>query len=424
VDLGEIRRLPQFQDVDFSLDRDISFDEFMLALRQMKNCKAPGEDGVPADIWKYGGVRVQQELFNIICRVWSDGQVPLCWRGATICMLFKKGDRSICDNYRGISLLVVAGKIFSRILANRIYGHCDQVLPEAQCGFRQGRSTTDMIFSFRQLQEKAAEHHVGLYAVFLDLTQAYDLTNRDGMFTVLSKVGLPPKVLELIAEMHKGTHASVRVDGKLSEQFEITNGVRQGCVLAPLLFIVFLAGVLRHAFETCVDEDLLDAVYIRSRKGVMFASARLLKSCPDRVNQLVRDFLFADDLALVAHTEAALQQFVSQFSDSCRVFGLVISIKKSEVMVQAPPKALPPLPAKPQIRIGDSVLKVVPKFTYLGSVISDNLSLDAEIANRIRKAAGIFVGLFDRVFGRPQLRVQTKVNMYNATVLPTLLYGC
>src|ERR1044072_3212788 len=92
---------------------------------------------------------------------------------ATIVTIYKrKGNKSICGNYRGISLLSIAGKILTRIILVRLLNFiAGKVLPEAQCGFRPKRKTSDMIFAARQIQEKCREQHKDLYTVFIDLTK-------------------------------------------------------------------------------------------------------------------------------------------------------------------------------------------------------------------------------------------------------------
>ncbi|KAI0213003.1 hypothetical protein LSAT2_002055, partial [Lamellibrachia satsuma] len=106
----------------------------------------------------------------------NEGTVPQEMRDATIVTLYKnKGDRSDCNNYRGISLLSIVGKAFARVLLIRLQKLASRVYPESQCGFRAGRSTIDMIFSVRQLQEKCREQGMPLYVAFIDLTKAFDL---------------------------------------------------------------------------------------------------------------------------------------------------------------------------------------------------------------------------------------------------------
>ena len=113
-------------------------------------------------------------------------------RDAKIVTLFKyKGDRSDCNNYRGISLLSVVGKVFAQVVLARVQILADCIYPESQCSFRSGRSTVDMIVSVRQLQEKCREQQQPLYLAFISLTKTFDLVSRTGLFKLLAKNRLP-----------------------------------------------------------------------------------------------------------------------------------------------------------------------------------------------------------------------------------------
>jgi len=96
----------------------------------------------------------------------------------------RKGDRAVCDNHRGISLLFIASKVLARVLLNRLNGHvnCSNVIPESQCGFRSGRGTMNMIFTAKQVPEKCREQHQDLLMVFVDLTKAFDSVDRAGLW--------------------------------------------------------------------------------------------------------------------------------------------------------------------------------------------------------------------------------------------------
>ena len=110
-------------------------------------------------------------------------------RDAKTVTLFKnKGDRSDCNNYWGISLLSVVGKVFARVLLARLQILADRIYPESQCGFRSGRSTVNMIFSVRQLQEKCRQQQYPLYLAFIDLTKAFDMINGTGLFKLFEKI--------------------------------------------------------------------------------------------------------------------------------------------------------------------------------------------------------------------------------------------
>ena len=113
-------------------------------------------------------------------------------------------ERSHCNNYCGIPLLSIIGKAYARVILKRLQLLAERVYPEAQCGFRAGRSTIDMVFSVRQLQEKCREQKKTLYLAFIDLTKAFDLVSRDGLFSLLQKIGCPPKLLSIIISFHLG----------------------------------------------------------------------------------------------------------------------------------------------------------------------------------------------------------------------------
>ena len=125
--------------------------------------------------------------------------MPDDFRDALIVSLYKnKGCKSDCRNYRVISLLSIAGKIFARVILNRLVTVLEQNLPEVQCGFRPGRGTVDMIFAMRQLQEKCIEQNTPLFSVLIDLTKTFDTVNREALWTVLERIGCPPKFISML----------------------------------------------------------------------------------------------------------------------------------------------------------------------------------------------------------------------------------
>ena len=147
-------------------------------------------DEIPANVWKHGGNSTFSRQHQLIPNAWEVGYVPQAWKDASIVIINKKGDRTDCENYRGNSLLSIAGKIFARILFNRLSTHITPgVVPETQCGFRGNQSTVDMIFCLRQLQEKCIEQDRPLCMVFVDFRKAFDAVGRTGLWQLLRKYG-------------------------------------------------------------------------------------------------------------------------------------------------------------------------------------------------------------------------------------------
>ena len=186
-----------------------------------------------------------------------------------------------------------------------------------------------MIFSLRQLQEKCKEQHRPLYIAFIDLTKAFDLVSRDGLFKVLPKIGCPPKLQSMIESFHTDKKGTMQLNCRSSEPFKIRRGVKQGCVLATTLFGIFFGLLLKHAFDTTTE-----GIYLRTGSdGRLFNLARLRANTKVR-EVIIRDMLFADDAAVVAHTHDELQSLMDCFSQACNDFGLTSSLKKTNVLVQ------------------------------------------------------------------------------------------
>ena len=413
-----IDRLPQ-EPIKEELNIPPSSEEVSKAIKQLSSGKAPGPDSIPAEVYKSGGPTLLTRLTELFQSMWEREQLPQEFRDATIIHIYKrKGDRRSCDNHRGISLLSIAGKILARVLLNRLLvlledGLC---LPESQSGFRVGRGTTDMIFAARQLQEKCVEQHRGLYTAFVDLTKAFDTVSRNGLWRIMGKFGCPDRFIAIVRQFHEGMTARVLDDGDPSEPFPVTNGVKQGCVLAPTLFSMVFSAMLQDAFK-----DSHSGINIKYRCDGKLLNIRRMQAVTKVKETIIRDLLFADDCALNAPNETEMQHQINRFSTGCDNFGLTISTKKTEVMYQpAPGDAY----HEPCITVKGQKLHAVEQFTYLGSTLSRTANNDIEVNHRISKASSAFGRLRDNVWERRGITLTTKLKVYRAVVLTTLLYGC
>ena len=218
----------QKRSVNTALGEKPTMDEMVRAIKGLKDGKAPGGDGIPAEVWKYGGANLFNTLHKWIIKIWEEGHVPPVWKDANIGTIYKKRDRTECGNFRGISLLSAAGKIFARILLNRLSSHITiEVVPETQCDFRSSRSTVDMIFCLRQLQEKCIEQDRPLYIVFVDFTKACDTVGRTGLWQLLRKYGCHEKFTTMIESLHTGMMVKSGMEGRCYDK-RCHAGVRTG----------------------------------------------------------------------------------------------------------------------------------------------------------------------------------------------------
>ena len=163
--VNNINKLPTMNE----FDRPPSLEELLKVIDSLACNKAPGKDGIPLEVIKISkNNSFVNHLHELLCQCWDEGTIPQDMRDANIITLYKnKGD--FCNNYCGISLLSIVGKAFARVLLKRLQLLADRIYPESHCGFRANRSTVDMIFSLRQLQEKCREQRQPLFIAFIDL---------------------------------------------------------------------------------------------------------------------------------------------------------------------------------------------------------------------------------------------------------------
>ena len=336
------------------LDTEQTLDELSRAIDSLASGKAPGSDGIPTDLIQHYKTTLLHSLHVLLCQCWQEGAAPQDMRDAKIITLFKnKEERSDCNNYRGISLLSVTGKVFAKVILIRLQKLAERVYPESECGFWAGRSTIDIVFSLDQLQGECREQQMPLYIAFIDLTEAFDLVSRDGLLQILPKIGCPPKLQSMTESSHTNMKGKVQFNGSSSRPFDILSGVKQGFVLAPTLFGIFFALLLRHAFFGTA----LEGICLGTRlDGRLFNLGRL--RAKTKVHEaLIRDMLFADDAAATTRTQQELQALLDRFSQACKDFGLTISLKKTNVLGQDTTEL-------PAITIYDYELDVVEQFTY------------------------------------------------------------
>ena len=237
--------------------------------------------------------------------------MPQQWKYAIIMVLHETKDRKECGNYRGISLVAHAGKMLLKIIARRLSDYCERVgiLPEEPSGFRPtNRSTIDMMFVIRRLQELMWKKRIPLYVGFFYLTKAYDSVDRTLFWAAVARFGVPQNTISVIRQLHDGMRACVWLDDRVcSRWFAVEQGARQGCVLAPLLFNIFFAAVINVA-STCfkADKGVVDAlVQLRKKRG---AGGRGGATAEESVLATpLWGILYADDAGVVSQSPEQLR---------------------------------------------------------------------------------------------------------------------
>ena len=354
-------------------------------------------------------------------------EVPQQWKDAIIMVLHKKKDRTEGGNYRDIALVAHAGKILLKIIARHLSEYCERVgiLPEEQSGFRPNRSTTDdMMFVIRRLQELARKKRIPLYVCFIDLTKAYDSVDRTLLWTVLARFGVPQNMISVIHQFHDDMRACVRLDDRVcSMWFAMEQGLRQGCVLAPLLFNIFFAAVISVASTRFkVDEDIMDALtHLMKKRG---AGGRGEATAEESALATpLWGMLYADDAGIVSRSSEQLRKMMKVIVVVCAAFGLIVSEAKTEIMC-LPAKGMAESTATFSVEAAGQAYNQMNEFVYLGENVNHNADLSIEVDRRTRNEWCSFREYTLELYDRPSAPLELKIRMLRAEVLETMLYGC
>jgi hypothetical protein len=362
-------------------DNPITMAELEAAIALTRNNKAPGSDHIPVETIKAGGEPLKILLLELFNKAWSSGVVPDEWNQSVICPIYKnKGDPLDCKNYRGISLMSHAGKIYERILEVRLRAQAEHLLSESQCGFRPGRGTTDQIAALRLFLDKSWEYDINQYICFLDLEKAFDRVPRQKIWEVLYSSGVDPKLLDAIKSTYRNQRSSV-LGGKI--YFTVKTGVRQGSVLSPLLFIIYMNVIILQVER----ED-----FIAERLG------------------------YADDFGQTADTLQKLQEIMNKWDRELTRAGLKLNYNKTEIL------KVGRAPEEGEISVNGHTLKETNTFVYLGSKLSSDNLIEVEINNRIAKFTKNVHCLFP-LLKEKAIPKDVKICIYTTILRPVLLYG-
>jgi hypothetical protein len=310
-----------------------------------------------------------------------------------IITLHKKGDTLNCDNYRGITLLSVPGKVLAHIILQRVRAPIMQVLRENQAGFLPGRSCADHIHNLRCILQESQEFNSPLALCFVDYEKAFDSPHRPTLWKILEAYGVPLKLVELIKALHLNSECRIRIDDVVTDWFGVTTGVRQGCVLAPFLFIILMDFILRKS--------------IPPDRGIPISSSQ--KLC---------DLEYADDAVLIDDSVGGLQVFIDRLNRYSTCMGLKINIGKTHVLCNASC-----LDAQSTLTLSGQVIERVESFKYLGVYVTENGSIQKDLGVRLGLAGAAFNSM-KAVWRSDIYSVKTKCRLYNACITPILLYGC
>nr|KAG5701644.1 hypothetical protein BaRGS_019333 [Batillaria attramentaria] len=364
-------------------------EEIKQAMKTLKNGKAAGVDGVTAEMLRAEETMTPRLLAEMFQKIWEDESPPDTWKTGLIVKIPKKGNLSDCNNWRGITLLSLTSKIFSKVIHIRLSKAQGDQLREEQTGFRPEKSCSDHIFTLRQILEQSNEWNAPLYVNFVDMEKAFDSIHRESLWKILRHYGVPQKIVNVIKMLYGDFSSRVINNNTLSGAFKVNTGVKQGCNLSPFLFVLGMDWIMRTTIGT-------------ERRGVRWNFTSVLE-----------DLDFADDVALLAHRHQDMQGKTSDMASTARANWM--SSKKTKHMRMNNRN-------NAAVTVNGEALEEVEYFTYLGSKMTTDGDSEKEVRERISKASQAFASL-KTIWRTRKLSTKTKLRLFKSNVLSTLLYG-
>jgi hypothetical protein len=392
------------------LNRPIELSEVEAALDGLPNHKAVGADGYSNEVLKAIG---PEALHGLLLRVWEEEVCPEPWILAIIHPLKKPGDPTLLSNSRGISLMSCVAKLYESVLQVRLARALDESgrLHDEQCGFRAERECSDHILVLTEALRIRKASGLSTFAVFIDFAKAFDTVWRNAMLYKLSGLGVRGKLLRVIRALYAHTDASVRVNGRFTDSFEVQLGVRQGGVLSPILFLAFI-------------NDLIGELK-RQKIGVKIAgwdgSSAGFKTLS------LAGLLWADDVAILADSPEMLRRALAVVDTWCDNWLMRVNASKCNVMVfgskpERSHDALVELANRTPFTLGGMPVLPSKTYKYLGVLLSYDLTWDAAVSARaevVRRA--IFSQ--SKILQNRNLSCELRFRFFEAVIMPVALWG-
>lgn len=375
---------------------NITIDNVTKAINEAKNNKSPGLDSITNELLKNGGDALNDSLLKLFRRLVILKGTPTEWNQGIIIPIFKKGDKKDLNNYRGITLTSCVSKIFNRIVCKEISNFLEDqnILSEVQGGFRKDHRCEDHIFTLKSIITTRQADNKPTFLAFLDFRKAFDTVWRDGLLSIAWKLGIRGSAWNLLDSLYTNVQAKVSFGDIDTDLFDIDDGVKQGCVLSPILFNAYI-NELAKMFKEC-------------NTGVNICDVQI--GC----------LFWADDVVLIAKDEKELQKMLDIASSFSRIWGLGFNYDKSNVMIVGKHSS------KNQIwKLGESVISSCNSYKYLGVHISNNLSDHTHVSEVVKKGNRLIGYIKSILDGQDDVnRVFYGDVLWRTLALPCINYAC
>ena len=380
-----------------TLDYEISNEEILRASYVLRKGKAAGIDCVSNEMISCLLLVKPENLEKLFNTILSNPTIITKWHISMISPIHKKGIKSNPDNYRGISLLSCLGKLFTAILNLRLMKYVEEnnILSKAQLGFLPGNRTSDahlILYNLIDLYCNNRRKH--LFGCFVDFSKAFDSIPRNTLFKKLLKHNINGKFYDCLSNLYTGDQACVKIGDRITDTFKANQGVKQGCILSPLLFNIFLSD-LQPKLET-------------------------MKNTPAEISpsKPLGCLIWADDLLLLSQTEAGLNNMLEVLNNFSKENGLSVNMDKTKVMIFNKTGRH----IRRNFYLGEQKVETTREYKYLGFKITPSGEISSGLNDLKDRATKAFFKLKNKLGPLFQSHPETSIKLFETLIKPILLY--
>lgn len=417
----------------------ITWKDTLIAIRGMALGTAPGHDTIPIEVFKallkeechehlrgkgqtigdniYVALseedlpqtpctQMGKHLNRVVQGMWERRNQPKFWGKVTNISIYKTGDPTELQNYRGISLIAVGMKIFTAVLARRIsrLAELDGLLVTEQGGFREGQEAIAQFVALAEIARRRRLKNKKTYIIFIDFKKAFDKVMHEALFEKMEAMGFRGPFLDLIKNIYKTSTACTRVGNETGFEYDLIRGTRQGCPLSPVLFLIFINDFLKNMPEGVTVPGVTEG------------------------NGKCAGLLFADDVAGIVESEEEVQAFLKGVTEWSQTWKMPIGANKCGVMMVGGTEEEQEALSRTHFEAGGEKVEAVRSYKYLGIHISDKLG-DTEGSDEkahcktLSEKMKVAIDMRRAFLRDKNYPIELKVAVINSKIAPVGCYG-
>ena len=379
------------------LDYKITMKEIRISISQLKNNKSPGLDNICNEMFKNASAATITLLTKIFNDILLSGQYPKEWNQGYICTIYKSKCMSDPNNYRCLTINSSFGKLFNRVLNNRLtkYMLDHNIISHCQIGFQAKKRTSDHIYTLHTLIKKYTKiHKKKVYACFIDLSKAFDKVWHTGLYYKLKKIGIGTHFFNIIKCMYSENEVCLKLKDQISDFLKPSVGVKQGDNLSSSFFNIYINDLTSSFTYECHPVTI--------------------------GNTKINCLLYADDLILLSESPIGLQNQLNVVHNYCQDWKLEVNYNKSKVIIFENRKDTSS--NNYTYHIDSHEIERVYSYKYLGIIINYKGEFDEAKTDLHRRAQRAYFKL-RKLLNIDLIKPKLYLDIFDKTVIPILTYG-